>query len=107
VVVLLLHVVVLLLHTMYLRVLHRVLDERDQSVGDLTISLDDVWSLIHLPITGEFCPNEPLDYKDSIETLMTLVGVDQAMTSVELNHCRGVQVRLSWLRDLYTNCCKN
>jgi len=63
-------------------------------IGDLTISLDDVWSLIHLPIAREFCPNEPLDYETSIETLMTLVGVDLAMTSDELNHCRGAQVRL-------------
>jgi len=38
---------------------------------------------------------------------MTLLGVDQAMASNELNHYCGAQVRLSWLRDLYNNCCKN
>jgi len=31
---------------------------------------------IYLPIMGEFCPNEPLDYEDEIKTLMTLLGVD-------------------------------
>jgi len=72
----------------------------------MTISLDDVWSLIHLPIIEEFCPTEPLEYEDSIETLMTLVGVDRVVASNELNHCRGGQVRLSWLRDLYNNCCE-
>jgi len=44
---------------------------------------------------GEFCPNEPLDYKDAIETLMTLFGVDQPVATDELNQCRGSQVRLS------------
>jgi len=33
-------------------------------IGKMTISLNDVWSLIHLPITKEFCPTEPLEYED-------------------------------------------
>jgi len=31
----------------------------------------------------------------------------RAMSSNELNHCRGAQVRLSWLKDLYTSYCEN
>ena len=76
-------------------------------IGEMTISLDDVWSLVHLPITGEFCSTEPLEYEDSIQIMMTLLGVDRAMASDELNYCRGAQVRLSWLRDLYNSCCDN
>ena len=38
---------------------------------------------------------------------MTLLGVDRAMVSNELNQSRGGQVRLSWLRELYDSCCDN
>ena len=76
-------------------------------IDEFTISLDDVWSLIHLPIMGEFCPNPPLDYEDTIKTLMTLLGVDRAMATDDLNQGRGSQVRLSWLRDLYNSYCEN
>jgi len=34
---------------------------------------------------GEFCLNQPLDYEDAIETLMTLFGVDHVMATDELN----------------------
>jgi len=61
-------------------------------IGEMTISLDDVWSLIHLPIIREFCPTKPLEYEDSIQIMMTLLGVDRAMASDELNHCRGSQL---------------
>ena len=76
-------------------------------IGEMTISLDDMWSLLHLPITGEFCSTKNLEYEDSIQIMMTLLGIDRAMASDELNHCRGAQVRLRWLRDLYTSCCDN
>jgi len=58
-------------------------------VGEMTISLDDVWSLIHLAVTEEFCSTEPLEYEDSIQTMMTLLGVDRAIAFDELNHYRG------------------
>ena len=76
-------------------------------IGEMTISLYDVWSLLHLPIIGEFCSTENLEYEDSLEIMMTLLGVDRAMTSNELNQSRGGQVRLSWLRNLYRSCCDN
>ena len=76
-------------------------------IGEMTITLDDVWSLLHLPITGNFCSTENLEYEDSVEILMTLLGVDRAMACEELNQSRGAQLRLSWLRELYDSCCDN
>jgi len=61
----------------------------------MTITLDDVWSLLHLPITREFCSTENLEYEDSVEILMTLLGVDRAMACDELNQSRAGQVKLS------------
>jgi len=31
--------------------------------------------------------------------------VDEDRGKVEMRQCRGVQVRLSWLRDIYEECC--
>ncbi|XP_027940140.1 uncharacterized protein LOC114194226 [Vigna unguiculata] len=64
-------------------------------IGEMTITLDDVWSLLHLSISGNFCSTENLEYEDSVEILTTLLGVDRAMACVELNQSRGAQVRLS------------
>jgi len=55
----------------------------------MTISLDDVRSLLHLPITGEFCSTENLEYEDFVEILTSLLGVDRAMACDELNQSRG------------------
>ncbi|XP_027931987.1 protein MAIN-LIKE 1-like [Vigna unguiculata] len=76
-------------------------------IGEMTITLDDVWSLLHLSISGNFCSTENLEYEDFVQILTTLLGVDRAMACVELNQSRGAQVRLSWLRDLYHSCCEN
>jgi len=76
-------------------------------IGEMTITLDDVWSLLHLSISGNFCSTKNLEYEDSVEILTTLLGVDRAMACVELNQSRGAQVRLSWLREWYDNYCEN
>jgi len=76
-------------------------------IGEMTITLDDIWSLLHLSITRNFCSTKNLEYEDSVEILMTLLGVDRAMACEELNKSRGAQVRLSWLRELYDSCYEN
>ena len=45
-------------------------------IGETTITLDDVSCLLHLPIVGEFCPNEPLDYDGALKTVITLMRVE-------------------------------
>jgi len=76
-------------------------------IGEMTITLDDIWSLLHLSITGNFCSTKNLKYEYSVEILMTFLGVDRAMACEELNQSRGAQVRLSWLRELYDSYCDN
>ena len=76
-------------------------------IGEMTITLDDVWSLLHLPIIGQFCSIENLEYENSVEILITLLVVDRVMACDELNQSQDGQVRLSWLRELYDSCCDN
>ena len=46
-------------------------------VGDLTITLDDVASLLHLPIIGTFHSFEPLHVDEAILMLMELLEVSR------------------------------
>ncbi|KAL5154302.1 Protein MAIN-LIKE 2 [Glycine soja] len=63
-------------------------------VRELTITLDDVASLLHLPIIGAFHSFEPLHVDEAIIML------------VELLECHGAYVHLSWLRDIYQRRCE-
>ncbi|XP_068492245.1 protein MAIN-LIKE 2-like [Phaseolus vulgaris] len=74
-------------------------------IGEMTITLDDVSSLLHLPILGQFPTCVPLEYNGAATILTELLGVEEAREKAEMRQCRGVHVRLSWLRDIYAGCC--
>ena len=74
-------------------------------VGEMTITLDDVSSLLHLPILGQFPTYVPLEYNRVATILAELLGAEEARGKAEMRQCRGVHVRLIWLRDIYKECC--
>jgi len=47
----------------------------------------------------------PLEYNEVVTILVDLLGVDETWGKAEMRQCRGVHVRLSWLRDIYEECC--
>ena len=61
--------------------------------------------LLHLPILGQFPTYVPLEYNIAATILTKLLGVEEARGKAEKRQCRGVHVRLSWLRDIYAGCC--
>ncbi|XP_017420349.1 protein MAIN-LIKE 1 [Vigna angularis] len=73
-------------------------------IGEMTVTLDDVMNLLHLPIMGQFCEVEELEYDEARSHIMDLLGVDHAKASVEMKQSRGPKVRLSWLREVYQEC---
>ncbi|XP_047177868.1 protein MAIN-LIKE 1-like [Vigna umbellata] len=73
-------------------------------VGEMSVTLDDVHNLLHLPIMGQFCDVEELEYDEARSHLMDLLGVDRAKASAEMKQSRGPKVRLSWLREVYQEC---
>ncbi|XP_068461722.1 protein MAIN-LIKE 2-like [Phaseolus vulgaris] len=74
-------------------------------IGEMTITLDDVSSFLHLPILGQFPTYVPLEYNGAATILTELLGVEEARGKAKMRQCRGVHVRLSWLRDIYAECC--
>ncbi|XP_047162033.1 protein MAINTENANCE OF MERISTEMS-like [Vigna umbellata] len=55
----------------------------------MSISLDDVSTLLHLPVLGQLCDLEELKFEDD------------GTVGAEMDNARGPKVRLSWLRDIY------
>ncbi|KAH1254054.1 Protein MAIN-LIKE 2 [Glycine max] len=65
-------------------------------VGEVTITLDDVASLLHLPITSVFYSFKTLHIDEAVLLLVELLEAVQ---------CHGAYVRLSLLRDIYHSKC--
>ncbi|XP_028181423.1 uncharacterized protein LOC114368311 [Glycine soja] len=85
---------------------HRETSTFHLPVGELTITLDDMTSLLHLPITGALHTFEPLVTSDAIGLLTELLEVSHEEATFETRQAGGPHVRLGWLRDLYQSQCK-
>jgi len=75
------------------------------SIGEKTITLDDMSSLLHLPILGQFPTYVPLEYGGVVNVFMELLGVDEGHGKDEMRQCHGAHIQLSWLREVYQDCC--
>ncbi|KAH1202629.1 Protein MAIN-LIKE 2 [Glycine max] len=74
-------------------------------VGEVTITLDDITPLLHLPIVGALHSFELLHVDDAVDMLVELLEVSAAKARAEMIQCHGSYVRLSWLRDREHICC--
>ncbi|KAL5131068.1 Protein MAIN-LIKE 2 [Glycine soja] len=85
---------------------HRETSTFHLPVGELTITLDDVASLLHLPITGALHTFESLVTSDAIRLLTKLLEVSHEEATFETRQASGPHVRLGWLRDSYQSQCR-
>ncbi|XP_006595282.1 protein MAIN-LIKE 1-like [Glycine soja] len=75
---------------------HRETSSFHLPVGELTITLDDVSSLLHLPVVGDLHAFEPLHVDDAVQMLVDLLMVSAESARAETAQCRGPYVRLQW-----------
>ena len=75
-------------------------------VGEITIMLDDVSSILHLPMVGNLHAFQPLHVDDAVQMLLDLLMVSTESARAEITQCRGSYVRLQWVRDLYERRCQ-
>ncbi|XP_028223607.1 protein MAIN-LIKE 1-like [Glycine soja] len=85
---------------------HRETSTFHLPVGELTITLDGVTSLLHLFITGALHTFEPLVTSDAIGLLTELLEVSHEEATFETRQAGGPHVQLGWLRDLYQSQCR-
>jgi len=74
-------------------------------VGEVSITLDNVASLLHLPIVGAFHDFQPLCTDEAVVLLVELLMVSTEVAMAETGQCGG-HVRLQWLRDVYQRRCQ-
>ncbi|XP_073225403.1 uncharacterized protein [Cicer arietinum] len=86
---------------------HRDTNSFHLPIGEMTITLDDVSSLLHIPITGAFFSVNVLNKDDSANLLTELLGVTKAYAYAEFNVTRTTTVRYSWLLELYHQRCRD
>ena len=68
---------------------------------ELTITFDDVASLLHLPITGAFHTFDAIDVDKVVDLLIELLEANTQEARDEIEQCRGAYVCLASLRDIY------
>ena len=70
-------------------------------IGELTITLNDMTSLLYLPIIDAFHSFDAIDLEEVVDLLVELLKVSRQYTKYETEQCRGAYVRLAWLQDVY------
>lgn len=71
------------------------------------VPLDDVLSLLHLPIKWEnYVQLTHWNLKKLNFVIVELLGVDHTMVGVKMTQARGSKVRSSWLTNVYNECCE-
>ncbi|KAH1190352.1 Protein MAIN-LIKE 1 [Glycine max] len=76
---------------------HRETSSFHLPVGELTITLDDVSSLLHLPVIGDLHAFQPLHMDDAVQMLVDLLMVCPESARTETIQCRGpVTERYAW-----------
>jgi len=85
---------------------HRETSTFHLPVGEVSITLDDVASLLHLSIVGDFHAFQPLHTDEVVLMLVELLMVSPEVAMAETGHCCGPYVRLQWLQDVYQRRCQ-
>ncbi|XP_028246825.1 protein MAIN-LIKE 1-like [Glycine soja] len=80
---------------------HRETSNFHLPVRELTITLDDVSSLLHLPVVGDLHAFQPLHVDDVVQMLVDLLMVSTEFARAETAQCCGSYVCLQWVRDIY------
>ncbi|XP_025983174.1 protein MAIN-LIKE 1-like [Glycine max] len=68
---------------------HREMSSFHLPVEEVTITLDDVVSLLHLPIIGDFHTFQPLHVDKAVLMLVDLLLVSPEAARAETGHCHG------------------
>ncbi|KAJ1401139.1 Aminotransferase-like, plant mobile domain [Sesbania bispinosa] len=82
---------------------HRETSSFHLPVGEMTITLDDVSTLLHLPVTRRLFSLPALSREDAKQLPVSALKVSLVDAITETEITRGVYARLSWLRDVYNS----
>jgi hypothetical protein len=67
----------------------------------MTVTLDDVSYLLHLPIDGMLLSHESISRDDVVELMIQYLGSSPGDALDEVNETRGAHARISYLRTIF------
>ncbi|KAI5423822.1 hypothetical protein KIW84_030151 [Lathyrus oleraceus] len=71
--------------------------------GEMSITLDDVACLLHLPIRGIFWSPQDVTEELDVELAVDYLGVSQSQAQSHVRSCRGSYYKLEWLYDIFVH----
>ncbi|XP_028106926.1 protein MAIN-LIKE 1-like [Camellia sinensis] len=74
------------------------------TVGEMTMTLDDVGTILGIHITGRLVSAIILTDQQAHTLVVVALGVDDAEATEELSSARGQLVKLEWLRSKFSGC---
>ncbi|GMP91612.1 hypothetical protein CsSME_00042234 [Camellia sinensis var. sinensis] len=74
------------------------------TVGEMMMTLDDVGTILGIPITGRSVSAATLTDQQAHALVVDALGVDDAKATEELSSARGQSVKLEWLRTKFSGC---
>ncbi|XP_028100919.1 protein MAINTENANCE OF MERISTEMS-like [Camellia sinensis] len=77
------------------------------TVGDMTITLDDVVTILGFPIVGKSISVQKLSERGAIALVVNTLEIDAQEVRHEMSSARGNLVRLEWLRAHFHNVTDN
>jgi len=73
---------------------HRETSSFHLPVGEVTITLNDVSSLLHLPVVGDLHAFQPLHVDDAVQMLVDLLMISTEDARAEIMQCHGPYIHL-------------
>jgi len=69
--------------------------------GEMTVTLDDVYCLLHLSIDGMVPSHSPITQDDAVEWMVEQLRSDPGEALVEVTQTKGAHCRFSYLRRIF------
>lgn len=71
-------------------------------LGEMSIALDDVSCLLHIPIKGGFLDHGRIAKDETLEIMVNHLGVDPGEMNDELDRTGDAHDRLEYLNEIYS-----
>jgi len=70
----------------------------------MTVTLDDVSCLLHLPIDGMLLSHSTISRDEAVEWMVEQLGSDPGEAAVEVKKTKGAHCRFSYFRRIFKVC---
>jgi hypothetical protein len=70
----------------------------------MTVTLDDVSCLLHLPIDGMLLSHESISKDDAVSMMMQYLGSSSGDAIEEVSDTRGAHAPFSYMRRIFKEC---